>query len=120
VGAYTIGFSAYAPNNGYQNAGDALFSGSVAGVTLASYAVSAGPDVTWQNFTGIANIMTAGWYTTTFTFNTNFYPSKDIVVDQAYVVANAPELSTWAMMGLGFAGLAFLGVRARRKTALPA
>ena len=27
-----------------------------------------------------------------------------------------PELSTWAMMGLGFAGLAFAGYRARRST----
>ena len=28
-----------------------------------------------------------------------------------------PELSTWAMMGLGFAGLAYAGLRARRKVA---
>ena len=29
----------------------------------------------------------------------------------------APEPSTWVMMGLGFAGLAFMGYRASRKTA---
>jgi hypothetical protein len=28
-----------------------------------------------------------------------------------------PELSTWVMMGLGFAGLGFAGWRAQRKTA---
>jgi hypothetical protein len=31
--------------------------------------------------------------------------------------AAVPELSTWAMMGLGFAGLAFAGYRARRPAA---
>ena len=32
-------------------------------------------------------------------------------------VAQVPELSTWAMMGLGFAGLAFAGYRSRRSVA---
>ena len=32
----------------------------------------------------------------------------------ANVTLSAPELSTWAMMGLGFAGLAFAGYRLRR------
>ena len=31
--------------------------------------------------------------------------------------SSVPELSTWAMMGLGFAGLAFAGYRARRPAA---
>jgi len=31
-------------------------------------------------------------------------------------VATAPELSTWAMMGIGFAGLAFAGYRSSRKS----
>ena len=31
-----------------------------------------------------------------------------------------PEPSTWVMMGLGFAGLAFAGYRARRSSAAPA
>ncbi len=30
-----------------------------------------------------------------------------------------PELSTWAMMGLGFGGLAFAGYRARRSVTVP-
>lgn len=120
-GVYTIGFSAYAPANGFANAGDALFTGSVAGVSLANYAVSTGPATAWQNFYGIANITTAGFYDTTFTFNTNLQPSKDIVIDQVYVVAGSvvPEASTWAMMGLGFAGLAFAAFRKGRTARLP-
>ena len=114
-GVYTIGFSAYAPANGYANAGEAYFSGSIAGVALASYAVSAEPVTTWLNFNGVATIATAGFYDATFTFNTDLFPSKDIVVDQAYVVAGGvPEPSTWAMLGLGFAALAFAGVRKSR------
>ncbi len=120
-GVYTIGFSAYAPNNGYQNAGDAAFSGSVAGVTLASYNVSAGPDTTWQDFTGVANIASAGWYNTSFAFSTNLFPSKDIVIDQAFIVAGTvPEASTWAMILAGFGGVALLARRARAKVSLPA
>jgi hypothetical protein len=121
-GTYTIGFSAYAPANGYANAGDALFSGSVAGVTLANYAVSSGSKTTWYNFHGLATITTAGVYDTTFTFSTDLFPSKDIVVDQVYVVAGnaVPEASTWVMMGLGFAGLAFAARRKQREARLVA
>jgi hypothetical protein len=36
------------------------------------------------------------------------------------VPAPIPEASTWAMMGLGFTGLAFMGYRARRTSAAPA
>jgi len=32
----------------------------------------------------------------------------------AQIATSVPEPSTWAMMGLGFAGLAFAGGRARR------
>jgi len=34
----------------------------------------------------------------------------------SWSVATAPELSTWAMMGIGFAGLAFAGYRSSRKS----
>jgi hypothetical protein len=40
-----------------------------------------------------------------------FYPTN---AQFAYSVSTVPEPSTWAMMGLGFAGLAFAGYRARR------
>ena len=35
----------------------------------------------------------------------------------SWSVATVPELSTWAMMGVGFAGLAFAGYRSQRKSA---
>jgi PEP-CTERM motif len=45
-----------------------------------------------------------------------------ILADKAGVPGGAPapipEPSTWVTMGLGFAGLAFVGYRARRKTAV--
>ncbi len=41
-------------------------------------------------------------------------------VSSPVVSSAVPELSTWAMMGLGFAGLAFAGWRGSRKTAAPA
>jgi hypothetical protein len=37
-----------------------------------------------------------------------------------YVGGVVPELSTWAMMLLGFAGLGFAGYRASRKSVAPA
>jgi hypothetical protein len=117
-GIYTIGFSVYAPGNGYANAGDAQFTGSVAGVTLASYLVSSQPSQTWLNFTGAVDITTAGLYTTSFSFSTDLFPSKDVVVDQAFVVAGAvPEPSTWAMMILGFAGIGVIAYRRKSKLA---
>ncbi len=89
-GVYQIGFSAYAPANGFANAGDASFSGTVLNVTLANYAVSAGPATTWQTFQGAANIAAPGFYDIQFVFNTNLRPSKDVVIDQVYVIAGNP------------------------------
>ena len=39
-------------------------------------------------------------------------PSNSFEIAQ--ITTSVPEPSTWAMMGLGFAGLAFAGYRARR------
>lgn len=122
-GSYQIGFSVYAPANGYANAGDAFFSGSIAGVTLASYAVSSGPATTWQHFGGTATIVTPGVYTVSFVFNTNLFPSKDVVVDRVYIIPGGgggpvipgiPEPATWAMLITGF-GLVGAAIRRRRQ-----
>jgi outer membrane lipase/esterase len=44
-----------------------------------------------------------------------------VIADNFLVVAGAvPELSTWAMMILGFAGIAFLAYRRKNKMALNA
>jgi hypothetical protein len=121
-GIYQIGFSAYAPRNGFNNIGEATFSGTIAGTVLANYAVSTGPATTWQTFSGAANILEDGLFSVSFVFNSNRFPSKDIVIDQVYIIAGnpptpvIPEPATWAMMIAGF-GLVGAAMR-RRQTAL--
>jgi hypothetical protein len=117
-GTYQIGFSAYAPRNGFNNAGDATFEGIVASISLANYSVSGGVAATWRTFSGSTTIATAGNYDVRFVFNTNLVPSKDVVIDQVYIiegnppVGEIPEPSTYALM---LAGLAALGFVARRR-----
>jgi PEP-CTERM motif len=118
-GTYQIGFSAYLPANGFANAGDATFSGEVAGVTLANFAASTGTPQTWQTFMGSTTITTAGNYPVQFIFDTGLVPSKDVVIDQVYVIPGdppllTPEPATVALFGTGLLGLTFLR-RPRRK-----
>jgi hypothetical protein len=112
-GTYQIGFSAYLPANGFANAGDATFSGEVAGVTLADFAASTGTPQTWKTFMGSTTITTAGNYPVQFVFNTNLVPSKDVVIDQVYVIPGdpplpTPEPTTVALFGSSLLGFAFL------------
>ena len=117
-GAYDIGFDWYAPANGYANANDALFSGTIAGVTLVSTLVSANPATTWINFSGTANITTAGFYDVSFIFDTNGYPSKDVVIDRVYIAA-VPEPASWALLIAGF-GMVGAAARSRRRSVVAA
>jgi hypothetical protein len=48
---------------------------------------------------------------------TSFDVSFDIIRSGETYVFGVPEPATWAMMGLGFAGLSFVGFRARRSAA---
>ena len=71
------------------------------------------------DFVTTVNIAVEGDYTTTFTFVTEGRPAKDVVIDQAFVVAGAvPEPSTWAMMILGFMGVGFMAYRRKTQSAL--
>lgn len=115
AGTYQIGFSAYAPANGYANAGDAQFEGIVASLSLANYAVSAGPVTTWQTFSGATSILADGFYTVSFSFSTSLVPSKDIVVDQVYIIAGNPPISVPEPMTLSLLGASLLGLAGARR-----
>lgn len=125
AGNYAIGFDAYAPLNGFNNLGDASFSGTIAGVTLASYNVHdiLPSDVqTWINFSGLVTVLSDGFYDVSFAFDTKLIPSADVVVDRVYITASdqgggtrigtVPEPATFALFAMGLAGL---GATRRRK-----
>jgi hypothetical protein len=111
-GRYEFGFSAFAPQNGFTNLGDARFRATILGNTVADYLVSTGPVRTWQAFSGKTTITTAGLYTVNFQFDTNLNPSKDVVIDRVYVAA-VPEPASWAML---IAGFGLVGAAMRRRS----
>jgi hypothetical protein len=123
AGLYTIGFSVYVPFNGFNNPGDASFTGTVAGVNLANFNVDGSTPGTWVHFAGVANIAVAGNYLTSFTYNSASGPAGDFVVDRAYIVAGdvtggIPEPATWGLMLLGFGGAGSALRASRRRMAL--
>ena len=110
-GKYQVGFSYYAPANGYANINDAAFSANIAGDALVNTMVSANPPTTWLNFSGTTKITNPGFYNVSFLFTTNGDPAKDVVIDRVYISA-VPEPEAWALLVAGFA---MVGFSARRR-----
>lgn len=124
AGTYQIGFSSYAPANGFANLYDATFSGVIATVALANYSVKGGTATTWQTFAGSVDLA-EGMYTVEFVFNTAGYPAADVVIDQVYVIAGNPPIptptgvpdagTTVGLLAIGLTGLAGVARRVRRR-----
>ena len=114
AGQYRVGFSAYAPQNGLNNAGDGTFTASVGGVQLLSAAVSTFAPQTWYNFSDTVFIGGPN-SSAVFSFSTSQRPSNDMVIDRVYLIA-VPEPATWGLMIGGF-GLAGAALRRRRAVA---
>lgn len=99
--------------------------------TIVSTSITnASPAQTWLYASGVGAITKAGYYKTAFVFNSNAFPSKDVVIDRVFAIATTyqadviipetrivPEPQTWALMIVGF-GL--VGVAARRRKAIVA
>ena len=120
VGTYSIGFSVYVPRNGFNNSGNATFTGTIAGMTLANFTVDQSAVQDWMHFFGTVDITTAGDYLAAFTYNSGAAPAGDFVIDRVYIVAGdvsggVPEPGTWALMILGFGGA---GAMLRRRKAI--
>ena len=127
-GTYQVGFSLYLPHNGFANIGDATFTAALGGLTLLDVAASSLPAGVWLNYVSGAMVNVAGEQAVAFSFSTDRMPSKDVVVDQVYLIrgnpdvngapphlAVVPEPASLALFGSGVLGLALLIGRRRRR-----
>ena len=94
----------------------------VGGVTAPSYVVIDGTtydNPSWQFASAPEIIDITGLHLTGDTVTVTLHiPTQWVFLSEAQFYSGAiPEASTWAMMALGFAGLGFLAVRARRRSA---
>lgn len=133
-GNYRVGFSYYLTNNGLANVGNSSFQGTIIGIPVAFTAIDGtSPGGVWNYASGVGSISLAGFYTTSFRFSSNQFPSKDIVIDRVFAIPTTdpadviipptptigvPEPETWALLVIGF-GLVGVSTR-RRSTAVAA
>lgn len=129
-GNYRVGFSYYLTQNGLNNAGNASLDVTILGIPVASTMIT-GSSVarTWFYATGVGQIVSPGFYQTALVFNSNGFPSKDVVVDRVFAFATTdpattvipalPEPGTWAMLVVGFGFIGF-GLRRRRAVTVTA
>lgn len=128
VGNYRVGFSRFLTQNGINNVQNASLAVTILGTPVTTTNITnASAARTWVHQSTVANISLAGFYNTSLVYNSNGFPSKDIVVDRVYAVRTndaatvfvpqttvtaVPEPSTWAML---FAGFGLVGFAARRR-----
>jgi hypothetical protein len=133
-GNYRVGFSYYLTANGLANINNSSFDATILDVTVASTQIDGNsPARTWNYASGVGKIVSTGWYKTSFVFNSNGFPAKDIVIDRVFatptrdaatvvipasLITSVPEPGTWAMLIAGF-GLVGAANR-RRKTVVAA
>jgi PEP-CTERM motif len=109
---YTFGFDAYVPGNGFANPGDATLVATVGGDAFATLDVGAGPVQGWTHYEASGTASSTGTIDFVLTFNANYAPSKDVVVDDVYFAPAVPEPEAWALM---IAGLGLVGSMAFRR-----
>ena len=112
VGSYEVGFDDYITQSGSGNPGDAHLSAIVGGQTITSTDL-AGKAVGVCVLHNAADLVitTAGLYTFTFMYTSDAGPSKDVLVDEAYIIPvqiDVPEPASLVVLGAGLLSLAAL------------
>ena len=101
-GSYSIGFDSYDTRNGNEQPHDGVLTAEIAGVQLANFSLASVSPGSWFSHSGTAEITTEGNYLVSFVFNTpdtpanpdplnpgGEYNAKDVVIDRAFVIADA-------------------------------
>jgi hypothetical protein len=108
---YTLSYDYGVRNSGGPSSATTTFGGQLVttdGVTNGNYWANGW---SFESFTVVANATSEALVLTAADTGTPSYGNEYT----NFSLTATPEISTWAMMGLGFAGLAFAGFHSRRK-----